>query len=628
MTIHAVIHDELLFGVYREDGRRYDTIKQAALQNCLKAPQLTKALVGLHPCSGTRFYTRSMWNATHPSKCLCWWLAGHGRGSSREEWDGLCTWKFGFGYKKYLLTETWHEIRRSVLDRDSSKCVICGFEAEAIHHVIYNQSSLWGDYLWNMISICNGCHMKCHKPAYGKTAMDVRLSAAKTVDTMRYNNSCMGACNLAWAKREFAKWQASRQFADNVEQYETILSSTEPPYRANKRYSIHQASRLSRIDQACLPEDMIKKVKKAKTEELKASKKAHREVEDSNRRGKHYHKQRRARGGGGVYNPKGENASPLKEVQSPEETRIGRILENYKKVELFANELSIKSSICHDHGRPFINIHSSDVDDLCLVVGSIAESFGTPYMKLMGMNYGIRVYLACKWWKEKPSTRIYKKQRKYNRFKIIDCVKEPRECMRLIYGYGINDSEGPHTFICPETGKKIRERHNLKWAIMQGRCLSERIKREKPAYRDAHYCPEWRWSSVFEPWSHEQERILGMNIRKLELDKDIFGTGDSLYSPETCVYVTKNMNNFFKGNKRNPENAHLPVGVYLHHKRRTPRYQVQLKGQHVGIFGSIEEAKIVSFRIRREYITEEVKDWPQEHVKQKILEKMNKHYPE
>ena len=76
------------------------------------------------------------------------------------------------------------------------------------------------------------------------------------------------------------------------------------------------------------------------------------------------------------------------------------------------------------------------------------------------------------------------------------------------------------------------------WANMLARCYSGRYK----SY-DAKVCKEWHEYEVFKEWFYQQD------WEGKELDKDIRGDG-CLYSPETCIFVSKQLNNFLVGYKK------------------------------------------------------------------------------
>ena len=60
------------------------------------------------------------------------------------------------------------------------------------------------------------------------------------------------------------------------------------------------------------------------------------------------------------------------------------------------------------------------------------------------------------------------------------------------------------------------------------------------SYRDTKICEEWLDFNNFKSWFIENS-YAGKQF-KLEIDKDLFGNGDKLYSPETCCLLPKSLN--------------------------------------------------------------------------------------
>src|SRR4051812_23314103 len=77
--------------------------------------------------------------------------------------------KLGYSsYREYLNGVLWAEIRDVVLDRDGSACVLCGALARVIHHIDYQESTLLGDSLEALVSLCHACHDRIELTRAGK----------------------------------------------------------------------------------------------------------------------------------------------------------------------------------------------------------------------------------------------------------------------------------------------------------------------------------------------------------------------------------------------------------------------------------------------------------------------------
>ena len=77
-----------------------------------------------------------------------------------------------------------------------------------------------------------------------------------------------------------------------------------------------------------------------------------------------------------------------------------------------------------------------------------------------------------------------------------------------------------------------------KWSDMLMRCYSEKYLTKYPTYGGCSVCEEWLNFQVFAVWAQEN------CVEGYELDKDIKVKGNKIYSPETCLFVSKqdNMN--------------------------------------------------------------------------------------
>lgn len=120
--------------------------------------------------------------------------------------------------------------------------------------------------------------------------------------------------------------------------------------------------------------------------------------------------------------------------------------------------------------------------------------------------------------------------------------------MKTICGVGINDAD---YFVdikgeLPRVNGK-RKRYQIflcpyysTWRTMITRCYSAKLHARQPNYADVRVCDEWHLFSTFRKWMVEQE------WEGKQLDKDVLGTG-KIYSPSTCVFLPRKINNFVVG---------------------------------------------------------------------------------
>jgi hypothetical protein len=96
-----------------------------------------------------------------------------------------------------------------------------------------------------------------------------------------------------------------------------------------------------------------------------------------------------------------------------------------------------------------------------------------------------------------------------------------------------------------------------KWKDMKDRCYTKtKTKMEKDSsYIGCEVCEEWLDFDNFADWFYLQ---VGHDLG-WELDKDLIKDGNTVYCPEYCVLIPKEINLFMKTRKNRPNG--LPTGV-------------------------------------------------------------------
>ena len=98
--------------------------------------------------------------------------------------------KMGYpSYRSYLQSSLWKRIRARVHRRDKNTCRICKLhKSEHVHHTSYDEKTLKGETLKNLIAICADCHelgeinwdrTKTEMPACNKKLEKIRKSQVK-----------------------------------------------------------------------------------------------------------------------------------------------------------------------------------------------------------------------------------------------------------------------------------------------------------------------------------------------------------------------------------------------------------------------------------------------------------------
>lgn len=152
---------------------------------------------------------------------------------------------------------------------------------------------------------------------------------------------------------------------------------------------------------------------------------------------------------------------------------------------------------------------------------------------------------------------------------------------KLTYGRGINDSE--YVTQDKSTGKVCP--FFLKWKNMLKRAYSQAEHARRPSYVGTIVCDEWLRFSSFRAWMEIQE------WQGKHLDKDLLVAGNKVYSPETCCFVSREINSFLTDSAA--KRGGLPIGVCLHKSTGKFAAQIQAGGAgkiHLGLFDDANRA--------------------------------------
>ena len=171
--------------------------------------------------------------------------------------------------------------------------------------------------------------------------------------------------------------------------------------------------------------------------------------------------------------------------------------------------------------------------------------------------------------------------------------------MKLVFGVGIYDLRGDSSHISKKTvdGKVLWHCPIYrKWLNIHKRCYSEKWLQQKPSYRGCSVCEEWKTFSNFMAWMKTQP------WEGKQLDKDILVPGNKVYSPETCVFVSANLNKLLNNGTR----GKYPVGVSYNKPNKSFQAEITKFGKkyRIGTFVTPEEAHEAYKKERSKYILE------------------------
>lgn len=141
-------------------------------------------------------------------------------------------------------------------------------------------------------------------------------------------------------------------------------------------------------------------------------------------------------------------------------------------------------------------------------------------------------------------------------FKEIPASKLSLSKRKLVYGVGLNDAS--YAVTTKINSITLRCPIYVKWFNMLNRCYSDKFKENRPSYVDCSVASEWLVFSSFKLWMESH------NWKGKELDKDLLIQGNKVYSPDTCLFIDKNINLLFISSASTRGNYRLGVSF---HKR-------------------------------------------------------------
>ena len=124
---------------------------------------------------------------------------------------------------------------------------------------------------------------------------------------------------------------------------------------------------------------------------------------------------------------------------------------------------------------------------------------------------------------------------------------------RLIHGAGINDAW--YVVSNKINNKLVFCPFYQCWKSMITRCYSHNYQLSRPSYIDCSVVKEWLTFSNFRKWMETQD------WQSKQLDKDILIAGNKEYGPNSCIFVSGEINNLMLDNAA--ARGDLPLGVHL-----------------------------------------------------------------
>ena len=176
------------------------------------------------------------------------------------------------------------------------------------------------------------------------------------------------------------------------------------------------------------------------------------------------------------------------------------------------------------------------------------------------------------------------------------CQKKP------LYGIAINDADYKVQPVI--NGKKYRCKIYEKWLGMLRRCFCEDFKYRNPTYKDCSVCDEWLRFSNFRMWVVTQDWV------GKELDKDLLNQGNKIYSPSTCLFISKSLNSLLLDSGRT--RGSLMIGACFEPSNNKYKSSCRVNGvsKHIGRFKTEIEAHEAYKEVKYQVIARAAKNEP------------------
>lgn len=134
------------------------------------------------------------------------------------------------------------------------------------------------------------------------------------------------------------------------------------------------------------------------------------------------------------------------------------------------------------------------------------------------------------------------------------------------------------------------------WTSMLKRCYDEKTQERQPTYKGCSVAEEWHNFQNFGKWFEENYNYDMM--KGWHLDKDVLVKGNKVYSPETCCFVPRDINNLFKKSTK----------TYIL-REDLKKYFVYFRSKYLGAYEQIEDAFQAYKEAKEQHIKEVADKW-------------------
>jgi len=132
------------------------------------------------------------------------------------------------------------------------------------------------------------------------------------------------------------------------------------------------------------------------------------------------------------------------------------------------------------------------------------------------------------------------------------------------------------------------------WVDLLRRVYSKKSLIKNPTYANVKVCEEWLNFQNFAEWFNNSNYQEGW-----ALDKDLLSGTSKIYSPDTCIFVPQEINNFMTNIKVTNTSGFIGVSWYKPSGRWLAQIQTREGKKHLGLFDDPEEASLAYIKARK-----------------------------
>lgn len=172
--------------------------------------------------------------------------------------------------------------------------------------------------------------------------------------------------------------------------------------------------------------------------------------------------------------------------------------------------------------------------------------------------------------------------------------------IRLILGIGYNSQVKHPAFANGEIAKPYSI-----WRAMLQRCYCAKTQLKQPTYQGCTVDERWHDYQDFAEW-FESNEYSGLGY---DLDKDLLVHGNKIYSPDTCVFVPRELNSLLTSCKAARGNLPQGVSFLKARKKFMARVRADGKERYLGLFDCPNEAHRAYTTAKEDYVRASALEW-------------------